>query len=149
METLQTTLELMGIDSGEDEIDPDFEREMLESNPDNKTAVAIASKQTNQQINRSSLDDRIIEMEFATLQERISNMSECKVPFGRSGMVVSAVAFKNITLLEKDQLQINANDISTVINKILEKLNDPSYLCMATINLITDDLYQERFYLLI
>ena len=144
MESLQTTLEMMEVDSAEDEIDPEFEKELLgESVPENE----ISSKQTNQQNQDqpSDLDDRIIDMEFETLQSRIGELIRNNVPFGRSGMVASAVTFKNPTPDETAQLKVNAIDLSAFTNTVLEKLDDPSFMGMITISLITDDLYQAGF----
>ena len=146
MDTLQTTLELMEIDSGDDEIDSDFERELLS---DPKASKPTSSKQTNQQIKEnersSDLDDRIIQMEFETLQARIDELVRQNVPFGNSGMVTSAVAYKDLTSMEVDQLKVNAIAISAFTNKILEKLDHPDFLGMVTITLIADDLYQASF----
>ena len=142
METLQTTIELMDLqDAGSDEIDSDFEREMLSD--DNR----VSSKQTNQQINDrpSDLDDRIVEMEFQTLQTRINHLIDQNVPFGQSGLVASAVACKDLTPLEAKQLKSNAIDISAFTNQFLSRFTDPSYMGLATLNLVSDDLYQARF----
>ena len=145
METINTTLELIGLDSGEDELDSDFERELLSGSPPENPE--ISSKQTNQQINNepSSLDDRIIEMEFKTLQDRINVLVENNVAFGRSGLMVAAVAFKDLTPQETKQLQINACAVSTFMNRVQEKLDDPSFMGFVTISLVTDDLYQAGF----
>ena len=137
----------MGLDGSEDELDSDFERELLADVAADKTENEISSKQTNQQIQiqNSDLDDRIIQMEFQTLQERIKVLIDSNVSFGRSGMMVSAVAWKDLTLEEVKQLQVNACSISTFTSQVQEKLDDPSFMGFVTLSLVTDDLYQDGF----
>ena len=147
MNELQTTLELINLDSSSDGSMDALEKELLADYQPSKAAdrSRIASKQTNQQITNSptDLDDRIVRMEFEELQSRIQKLVDNNVSFGFSGMMASAVAYKNLTSLEMTQLQINAIDISSFTNTVLDKLNDPLFLGFITISLVTDDLYQD------
>ena len=144
MNELQTTLELINLDSGDDEIDPEFERELLE----NLTSTVNPSLSNDQQIDqKSSLDDRLVRMEYDILEQRIHALVINNVPFGPSGMVASAVAFKDLTPLEAQQLQTSAIAISSFTNLLIDKLNNPNFMGLVTISLVTDDLYQDRFFL--
>ena len=133
METLQTTLELMDLDSEHgDELDSDFEAELLED-------------AKNSENSKTSLDDRLVSMEFQALQELIDDLVKNDVSFGTSGMLASAVTYKDLTPEELIQLQTNAIAISRVVNELKEKLDNPHYMGLATLTLLRDDLYQAGF----
>ena len=153
MDNLQTTLEMLALESeGSDELDSDFEREMLsgvQSDQDqpesNSNSLANAQGLQNAQNTQSTLDDRIVQMEFDVLQGRIEDLVKNNLSFGQSGMLLSAVVYKDLTDEEKRQLQINAIDLSSFTNKLQERLDDPGFMGLCTLSLITDDLYQEGF----
>ena len=158
MDNLQTTLEMLAINSSDesDELDSDFERELLsgeapanvqpESNSNSlqKSSQVVQGLQ-NAQNTRSSLDDRIVQMEYDVLQGRIDNLVANNVPFGKSGLLISAVVCKDLSHEEQRQLQINAIDLSSFTNRLQEQLDNPKFMGFATISLVTDDLYQEGF----
>ena len=165
-------MEMLAIDSSDegDELDSDFEREMLsgahsddgqnDSNSDSVSKLQGLQNAQNTQQNSNSvsnlqgqpgadgsstLDDRIEQMEFAVLQDRIRTLVANNIPFGKSGLLTSSVAFKDLTAIEERQLQINAVNFSSFSNRFQERLEDPSFMGLATLTLITDDLYQEGF----
>ena len=158
MDNLQTTLEMLAINSSDedDELDSDFERELLSgeapvnTQPESNSNSLQKSSQVGQglqnaQNTRSSLDDRIVQMEYDVLQGRIDNLVANNVPFGKSGLLISAVVCKDLRHEEQRQLQINAIDLSSFTNRLQEQLDNPKFMGFATISLVTDDLYQEGF----
>ena len=137
METLQTTLEMINLksDNESDEIDSEFEASLLRGD----------NSDTEQPERQQDLDDRLFEIEFGELQERIDDLVAHDVAFGNSGLLSSAVAYKNLTSDEIKQLKQNAIQISSFVNEVKDKLADTSYVCLATLSLICDDLYQAGF----
>jgi len=134
----------MNLESGDEEVDPELERELL-GNPTPTVNPSLSNDQQEDQ--KSTLDDRLVRMEYDTLEQRIHALVINNVPFGPSGMVASAVAFKNLTPLEAKQLQTSAIALSSFTNQLLEKLDNPNFMGLATISLVTDDLYQDRFFI--
>ena len=138
METLQTTLEMINIhsDNESDEIDAEFEASLLRGDDSDGEKSVESSK---------NLDDRLFEIEFGELQERIDDLVSHKIPFGTSGLLSSAVAYKNLDSNEIKQLKQNAIQISSLVNAVKDRLANPDYMGLATLSLITDDLYQAGF----
>ena len=129
MDTLQSTLELLELSADGIEKMDELEDEFLRDEPIDKP---------------TDLDHRLYHMEFKVLQGRIDELVTNNAPFGSSGLLSSAVVFKDLTPQETVQLQTNAIAVSSIINSILDKFSDPQYIGLACLTIITDDLYQDR-----
>ena len=144
METLQSTLEMIDLSADNVEKMDSFENELLADDGAAKNPPADNKELKSGAESLSELDHRLHQMEFQILEGRIKDLVDHKVPFGKSGLMASAVVAKDLTPSEIQQLQSNAVNISAIINSIKEKLADPIYMGLATLTLVTDDLYQEN-----
>ena len=95
MTSLNSTMEILAIHQSqnsqeiEDELMADIQEALTPSAkaPDDVTIVVADQK-------FKSLDDRIVQLEFSELQERINDVCARELSFGSSGMTASAVTYK-------------------------------------------------------
>ena len=135
MDDLRNTLDMIELNSSEERL----EKELL--GEESLSAPSAPSSP----VTTTALDDRLYELEFAELNQRLNDLVKGDVAFGNSGLTTSAVAFKDLNPDEAKQVRINAIAISSFTNQLKAKLDASNDLIIAAVSLVTDDLYQARF----
>ena len=135
MDDLRNTLDMIELNSSEERL----EKELL--GEESLSAPSAPSSP----VTTTALDDRLYELEFAELNQRLNDLVKGDVAFGNSGLTTSAVAFKDLNPEEAKQVRINAIAISSFTNQLKAKLDASNDLIIAAVSLVTDDLYQARF----
>ena len=97
MVNLNSTLDMIDLNDSQDSeaIEAELMADIQEAlDPRAQKADPAPIVVADQKFKPSSLDDRIIQMEFNELQSRIQSLCQTEVTYGDSGLTASAVTYK-------------------------------------------------------
>ena len=105
MMSLNSTLEMINLGASQNsaEIEAELMADIQEAlTPGAKIQTDVSIVVADQKFkpaggqDNTDLDDRIVQIHFAELQERLAKFSDSDIPFGKSGLTASAVMYKVI-----------------------------------------------------